>query len=161
MDTIGRLLGFLAYCAASVMVVVMLVSIIPVTEREYTARYTAGQQEETRRVQAQEETERVQAEQWNQTLQQWAWPTAAAVILVVVAIQAGRTTRQWQSERTKRQALLVWYMGHMLPPGARAEIGTWRGDLAIIDHDSGEIIPYAVAQLEAPAYALLEDRRNI
>lgn len=127
----------------------------------YTDRYQAYQdglvareQEQTRRVQAQEETERVQSEQWNATLRQWAWPTALAVILVVIAIQAGRSHRHRETEVTRRRALLVMYMGHMLP-GAHAAIGMYRGELAIINHDDGEIIPYDVAEIELSANRLL------
>lgn len=128
----------------------------------YTARYqsyqageTAREQEITRRVQAQQETERVKSEQWNETARTWAWPTAIAVILVVVAVQAGRTMRHRETEVTKSRALLAVYMAHMLP-GANASIGMYRGELAIINHDDGgEIIPYSVAEIELSANRLL------
>ena len=78
-------------------------------------------------------------------------------MLVVVAVQAGRSHRHAQSEQTKRRALLVWYTNRYLPPGTNAEILPWRGELSIIDHDSGEIIPYSVAQLEVSPHRLLTD----
>jgi len=154
MDSISRTLMYIAYCAACVLVAAILVSVIPRMEREYTARYTVQQQEETLRTREREATERVQAEQWNETLRTWAWPTAAGVILVVAAVQGGRTLRHWQSERTKRRALLVWYAARYLP-GADVEIAPYRGELSVINHTDGEIIPYSAAQLEVSAHRLL------
>ena len=113
----------------------------------YTARYNTYQREETARVQAQEETARVQSAQWNATLQQWAWPSAAGAILIVVAVQAGRTFRHRESERTKRRALLLLYARTCLPPSTRVQIIDYRGEPALADHDAGEIIPYSVAAL--------------
>ena len=156
MSSFWRLCSFVVYCVASLAVVVLVFGAIIETEGEQTTRYTTQQQQETLREQARQATERVQAEQWGNTLRTWAWPTAAAVILVVVAVQAGRSYRHGQSEQTKRRALLVWYAQHHLPD-ARVEIGQYRGELALIDHDSGEIIPYDVAQLEVGGHRLLTD----
>ena len=119
----------------------------PTYQDGYTARYEAYQAGETARAQAREETERVQSEQWNATLRQWAWPSAAGAILIVVAAQAGRTLRHRESERTRRRALLLLYAREYLPADTRVQIIDYRGDLALADHDAGEIIPYSVAAL--------------
>ena len=156
----GRLIDFLGMLAAVGMlcfVMLALVDTIPGTDEQYTARYSAYQAGETAREQARQETERVQAEQWNSTLRTWAWPTALGVVLVVMAVQFGRSHRHAQSEQTKRRALLMWYVANCLPAGTNAQIGTWRGELAVFDHDSGEIIPYDVAQLEVGGHRLLTD----
>ena len=123
----------------------------PTYQGNYTARYEAYQAGETARAQARAETERVQAEQWNATLRQWAWPAAAGVTLVVVAVQAGRTFRHRESERTRRRALLLLYAQAYLPVGAQVQIIDYRGDLALVDHDAGEIVPYSVAALTVAA----------
>lgn len=157
MDSISRLIGFVAYCIASVLMVALLMGPIPEIERQYTARYNTYQQEETLRTQAREATERVQAEQWNATLRTWAWPTAAGVILVVAAVQGGRTVRHWQAEKTRRRALLVWYANRYLP-GADVEILPYHGELSIINHTGAEIIPYSRAAAQMPAHMLLEMR---
>lgn len=109
----------------------------------------------TARALAAEQSRQIQAQEWNATLRAFgdnaaviaAWAAAAAV-LVVAAVQAGRTLRHAQTERTRRRALLAWYIAQRLPAGAHAEIVTHRGQLAVADHDAGEIIPYPVAQLE-------------
>ena len=157
MEAAGRGIEAVIFAVASVALIALLVSVIPVSEQEYTTRYEAYQSGETAREQARQETERVQAEQWNSTLRTWAWPTAAAVVLVVVAVQAGRSYRHKESEQTKRRALLVWYVANCLPPGTNVQIGTWRGELAVINHDDGEIIPYSVASLEVGGRRLLTD----
>lgn len=143
----ARLLGFIVYCAACVLMVGMLFAAIPTIEREYSARYATWQREETARVQAREETERVQAEQWGATVRAWAWPAAIGAILIVVAVQAGRTIRHRDTERTRQRALLLLYARQTLPPGAHVEVLPWRGELALVDHDGGEIVPYSVAAL--------------
>jgi hypothetical protein len=123
----------------------------PTYQEGYTARYQAYQDGETARAQAREETERVQSEQWNATLRQWAWPSAAGAILIVVAAQAGRTLRHRESERTRRRALLLLYARAYLPADAQVQIIDYRGDLALVDHDAGEIVPYSVAALTVAA----------
>lgn len=109
---------------------------------------------ETTRYVAAQQTERVQSQEWNTTVRSLgdsaatilAW-SAAAVAVMVLSIQAGRTLRHQESERTRRTALLAAYIDRFLPD-ANAEVCAWRGQPAIMDHDSGEIIPYSVAQLE-------------
>ena len=154
MEYFWRLCGFIVYVVACLAIVVIVTMAIIDTEGEQTTRYTMQQQQETLREQARQETERVQAQEWGDTLRTWAWPTAAAVVLVVVAVQAGRSHRHAQSEQTKRRALLVWYAGHYLPPGANVELLDWKGELSIVDHDGEQIIPYSVAQLEVGGHRL-------
>ena len=143
-----RAIMFLAACVVAVLIYAIfaqaVVDLQPAVEAGRTARALAAQ-----------ETRQIQAQEWNSTLRSIgdnaaviaAWAAAAAV-LVVAAVQAGRTLRHAQTERTRRRALLAWYIAQRLPAGAHAEIVTHRGQLAVADHDAGEIIPYPVAQLE-------------
>lgn len=148
-----RLIGFAIYCATCVLLVGMLFATIPGMEREYTTRYNAWQAGETARVQAREATERVQAEQWGATVQTWAWPAAIGAAAIVVAVQAGRTIRHRDTERTRQRALLLLYARQELPPGTRigrgqgVEIIPWDGELALVDHSAEAIVPYSVAAL--------------
>jgi hypothetical protein len=148
MNNLLRAIMFLATCVVAVLVYAMftqaIVDLQPAVEAGRTARALAAEQ-----------SRQVQAQEWNATLRAFgdnaaviaAWAAAAAV-LVVAAVQAGRTLRHAQTERTRRRALLAWYIAQRLPAGAHAEIVTHRGQLAVADHDAGEIIPYPVAQLE-------------
>lgn len=148
MNNLLRAIVVLAGCAVLLAVWITfsagVVEMQLATTAAETARYVAAQ-----------ETQRVQTQEWNATLRSagdnaafvFAW-SAAAAALVVAAVQAGRTLRHRESERTRRRALLAWYMAHCLPPGARAEIVTHRGDLAVANHDAAEIVPYSVAALE-------------
>lgn len=148
MNNLLRAVMFIAACVVAVLIYAMFVQAVvelqPAVEAGRTARALAAQQ-----------TRQVQAQEWNATLRAFgdnaatvaAWAAAAAV-LVVVSVQAGRTRRHTESERTRRAALLGLYIARYLPAGARAEVVTVRGELAVVDHDRGEIIPYAVAQLE-------------
>jgi len=152
----GFVWAVLCLCVALYMGYVIVNTVTDRTYQDnYTERYqayqdgqTAREQEQTRRVQAQEETRRIESEQWNATVRTWAWPTALAVILVVVAVQAGRTWRHRETEVTRRRALLDLYLTRMLPVDVHAAIGVYRGQPAIIDHDGGEIIPYDTAAAE-------------
>ena len=115
----------------------------------------------TARALAAEQSRQIQAQEWNATLRAFGQVAAivsvalaAAGVLVVAAIQAGRTLRHQETERTRRVALLSAYIAQMLPAGAHAEIVTVRGGLAVVDHDAGEIIPYPVAQAEMARWRL-------
>jgi len=106
------------------------------------------QREETARtvVREQEATERSIA--WQHTLQVVAIVGGIAGTLVVVAVQAGRTVRHESSQRTERVRLCQDYIARYYLPGARVEVGHHNGLPAVIDHDSGEIVPYALVQRE-------------
>ena len=156
MDGFWKLCGFIVYCAACAALLVIIALALPGVEAEHTARYNMQQQQETLREQARQQGETAR---WQATTAAAPWVIAAGgltVVLVEVAVQAGRSHRHAQSEQTRRRALLVWYAQHHLPD-ARVEIGQYRGELALIDHDSGEIIPYDVAQLEVGGHRLLTD----
>lgn len=152
-----RLIAFIFYCATCVALFFLLVSVIPDMEQQYTARFNERQRQETLRTQAREETARTWAAQAGATARVWAWPAAAGAILIVAAVQAGRTFRHRETEETRRRALLALYMARMLPDGARVEILPYRGQLAIVNHDDGEIIPWQTAQIEMAAARLLTD----
>lgn len=148
MNNLLRAVMFIAACVVAVLIYAMFVQAVvelqPAVEAGRTARALAAEQ-----------SRQVQAQEWNATLRAFgdnatviaAWAAAAAV-LIVAAVQVGRTRRHTESERTRRVALLSAYIAHMLPPDAHAEVGTVRGELAVVDHDRGEIIPYGVAALE-------------
>lgn len=158
-----RLISFIAYCATCVALFFLLVSVIPEMETAYTNRFNAYQQQETLRTQAREETAQAWAAQLGDTARTWAWPAAIGAILIVAAVQAGRTLRHRETEVTRRRALLALYMARMLPPGSNAQIGTWQGQLAVINHDDEdgiEIIPWEVAQIEMSAARLLTDQNR-
>ena len=148
MNSLLRAVMFLAACAAAVLIYAIfaqaIIDLQPAIEAGRTARYLAAQ-----------ETRQIQAQEWNATLRSLgqagtivAVAVAAAAVLLVAAVQAGRTLRHRESERTRRVALLGAYITQMLPPGAHAEIVTVRGGLAVVDHDNEEIVPYSVAALE-------------
>ena len=150
--------AFIAYCAACVAMVSLLVSVIPQMETAYTARFNERQRQETLRTQAREETAQAWAAQLGDTARTWAWPAAIGAILIVAAVQAGRTLRHRETEVTRRRALLALYMARMLPPGASAKIITYQGQPALLDCAAGEIIPWEVAQIEMDAARLLTDQ---
>lgn len=152
-----RLISFIVYCATCVALFFLLVSVIPAMETAYTARFNERQRQETLRTQEREETNRAWAAQLGDTARTWAWPAAIGAILIVAAVQAGRTLRHRETEVTRRRALLALYMARMLP-GANAQISTYQGQLAVINHDDGEIIPWEVAQVEMHASHLLTDQ---
>lgn len=127
-----RLIAYIAYCAAAValyyILATALVEMTPVIEAERTARALAEQ-----------ETEQVQAQQWGETLRVGLAWGAAAVVLVVVAVQAGRTLRHVHSERTRQRALLLLFARQHLPGrNVRVEAVGWRGDLVLRDYDKME-----------------------
>lgn len=142
-----RLMGYLAWLAACVALYYIMadaiVRVAPVVEANHTARVVAQEAGATARWQA--TTGAVAA------VAPWA---ALGAVLIVAAVQAGRSVRHWQTERTRRRALLALYMARCLPQGTSAQIVTWRGELAVADHDAGEIIPWQEAARALPEYAL-------
>ena len=157
MEDFWRLCGFIVYCAACAALLVIIAMALPGVEAEHTARYNMQQQQETLREQARQQGETAR---WQATTAAAPWVIAAGgltAVLIVAAVQVGRSHRHAQSEQTKRRALLVWYVANCLPPGTNVQIGTWRGELAVINHDDGEIIPYSVASLEVGGRRLLTD----
>lgn len=148
MNNFLRAVVLVAVCIAAVLLyytfAAAVVDMQAATLAAQTARHLAEQQ-----------TQRVHLQEWNATLRSAGDNLAHVVmaatlagVLVVAAVQAGRTLRHQESERTRRVALLRDYIARYLPAGARAEVITHRGDLAVVDHERGEIIPYPVAQLE-------------
>lgn len=112
----------------------------------YTARYSAYQQGMTQRVQAEQQGATAR---WQATTAAAPWVVGGAgltAVLVVAAVQWGRTRRHGETEETRRRALLVLYARQYLPD-SRTEITHRGGELVIIDHDSREVIPEHVALL--------------
>ena len=138
MSSLARAIAFTAAC-------LLAAALYAIFANAVVEMYPAAQAAETAQRLAREQTARVQAEQWGATVRGWAWPAAGIAVLIVVAVQTGRTLRHRESERTRRTTLLMLYARQMLPPGAQVEVLPYRGDLALADHDAGEIIPYAVA----------------
>ena len=153
----ARAFACLFSCAALVAIYYIfadaITTITPVLETERTARHLASQQT----AQAWAQTYQAWGAQLGDTVRTWAWPAAIGAILIVAAVQTGRTLRHRETEVTRRRALLALYMARMLP-GANAQISTYQGQLAVINHDDGEIIPWEVAQIEMSAARLLTDQ---
>jgi hypothetical protein len=108
-----------------------------VRQREETARTIAREREATERNAA-----------MMLTLQVMAVAGTVGGTLIVGVTQWGRTVRHESSQRTERVRLCQDYIARYYLPGARVEVGTHHGLPAVIDHDSGEIVPYALVQRE-------------
>lgn len=112
-------------------------------QREETARTIAREREATERNAA-----------LMMTLQVMAVAGTAAGVLVVGVTQWGRTVRHREEQVTERVRLLECYVARYYLPGADVEIATLPGrGPAVVDHDAGEIVPYAVARqaMQLPA----------
>ena len=116
-----RAIMFLAACVVAVLIYAIfaqaVVDLQPAVEAGRTARALAAQ-----------ETRQIQAQEWNATLRSLgqagtivAVAVAAAAVLLVAAVQAGRTLRHRESERTRRVALLSAYVAVREPLAAERE----------------------------------------
>jgi hypothetical protein len=107
-------------------------------------RYQAWSQ--VRVAQEQGKTAREQA--WQQTLQTNGPWAAGAVVLVVVAVQAGRTWRHREDRQAETRRLLVAYVASNYLPGERVRIEDRRGQLAVVDYERRQVIPAGVIEAE-------------
>ena len=107
-------------------------------------RYAAYQA--IRIAQEQGKTEREIA--WQQTLQHNGPWAAGAIVLVVVAVQAGRTWRHREDRQAETRRLLVAYVAQNYLPGERVRIEEQRGQLAIVDYERRQVIPAGVIEAE-------------
>ena len=115
-------------------------------QAQRAATEQARQREETARtvVREQEATERSLA--WQHTLQVVAVVGGVAGVLIVGAVQLGRTVRHESTQRTERIRLCEGYIDRYLPD-ARAEVRTLPGrGVVVVDHDAGEVTPYAIVR---------------
>ena len=159
MDAISRLVGFALYCAACVIMVAMLVSVIPDMETAYTARFNERQRQETARYLAGQETARAWAAQTGDTARTMAmWGTVAAVA-IVAAVQAGRTFRHQATQRTEERRILMLYAAQYLPR-ANVSVQVVEGELTLLNHDERKLIPLHNAERALMARGLLVDSRR-
>ncbi len=90
MNALARAIAFAAAC-------LLAAALYATFANAVTEMYPAAQAAETAQRLAREETARVQAEQWGATVRGWAWPAAGIAVLIVVAVQTGRTLRHRES----------------------------------------------------------------
>lgn len=112
------------------------------------------QTERTERERIQAEVDKVraveatkQAAETSEMLSVWAIVGGVATVLVVGAVQAGRTVRHESTQRTERIRVLEGYVARYYLPGDNVEVRTLPGrGPVVVDHDAGEIVPYDVAR---------------
>jgi hypothetical protein len=95
---------------------------------------------------AQEQGKTARDAAWNETLQvnvPWA---AGALVLVVVAVQAGRTWRHREDRQAETRRLLVAYVAATYLPGERVRIEERGGRLALVDYERKQVIPADVVE---------------
>ena len=109
----------------------------PEYQGEVTERYIAMQENRTAREQA-----------WQQTLQTngpWAF---GAIVLVVAAVQAGRTFRHRDTMQAETKRILLAYVAANYLPGERVRIEQRDGRLALVDYERREVIPADVIEAQ-------------
>lgn len=109
----------------------------PLYQGEVTERYIAMQENRTEREVA-----------WQQTLQANGPWFFGAVVLVVIAVQAGRTFRHRDTMRAETRKVLVAYMAQHYLPGERVRIEERGGRLALVDYERREVIPADVIEAQ-------------
>ena len=85
---------------------------------------------------------------WQETLQAngpWAF---GAIVLVVAAVQAGRTWRHREDRQAETRRLLVAYVAQHYLPGERVRIEQRNGRLALVDYERREVIPADVIETQ-------------
>ena len=97
---------------------------------------------------AQEQGRTAREQAWQQTLQTNGPWAAGAIVLVVVAVQAGRTWRHREDRQAETRRLLVAYVARHYLPGERVRIEARRGQLAIVDYERRQVIPAGVIEAE-------------
>ena len=120
---------------------VMAFAMLRVSEPEYqgevTARYIAMQENRTAREVA-----------WQQTLQVNGPWFAMGVVLIVAAVQAGRTFRHRDTMQAETKRILLAYVAQHYLPGERVRIEQRSGTLAIVDYERREVIPAGVIEAQ-------------
>jgi hypothetical protein len=111
------------------------------------AGYIARENAETERTRITQENETARAEALAETLRQWALAGASAAVLIVTAIQAGRTARHVATERRRERQILMLFAARFLPgPGdVRVETVGFGRRLVLRDYDNGVQYPPEVA----------------
>ncbi len=85
---------------------------------------------------------------WQQTLQTNGPWAAGAIVLVVVAVQLGRTWRHREDRQAETRRLLVAYVAQHYLPGEHVRIEERRGQLAVVDYERRQVIPAGVIEAE-------------
>ena len=97
---------------------------------------------------AQEQGKTAREQAWQQTLQTNGPWAAGAVVLVVVAVQAGRTWRHREDRQAETRRLLVAYVAANYLPGERVRIEQRGGQLALVDYERKQVIPAGVIEAQ-------------
>ena len=155
----ARLLGFAIYCATCVLLVGLLMSVIPGMEAAYTTRYQAHQAAQTARHLASQQTAQAWAAQFGDTARTLAMWGAVAAVAIVVAVQAGRTSRHAATQRTEERRILLLYAAQYLP-GVNVQIRTVEGVPTLLDYSTRQAVPLPVAERALMARGLLVDGRQ-
>ena len=97
---------------------------------------------------AQEQGRTAREQAWQQTLQSngpWAF---GAIVLIVAAVQAGRTFRHRDTMQAETKRILLAYVAQHYLPGERVRIEQRSGTLAIVDYERREVIPAGVIEAQ-------------
>lgn len=97
---------------------------------------------------AQEQGKTAREVAWQQTLQANGPWAAGAIVLVVVAVQAGRTWRHREDRQAETRRLLVAYVAQNYLPGERVRIEQRGGRLSVVDYERRQVIPAGVIEAE-------------
>jgi uncharacterized protein involved in response to NO len=140
-------------CAAEVIVAAMLAGVLAFAiyvagSPEMTARWNTREVERTARIVAAEQGKTAREQAWQQTLQTNGPWVAGAVVLVVVAVQAGRTWRHREDRQAETRRLLVAYVAQNYLPGERVRIEQRGGRLALVDYERKQVIPADVVETQ-------------
>lgn len=111
-----------------------------------------GQRADLAKVRAVEETKR--NADWQETLRIVAIVGGAASVLIVAAVQGGRTVRHRDQQITERVRLCRDYVAQHYLPGDDVEVRQVRGPwwpitpkrVEVVDHGAQEIVPVAVIE---------------
>lgn len=117
-----------------------------------SAMHWQAQRADLAKVRAVEETKRAIA--WQETLRMCAIVGGAASVLIVAAVQGGRTARHRDQQITERVRLCRDYVAQHYLPGDDVEVRQVRGPwwpitpkrVEVVDHGAQEIVPVAVIE---------------
>lgn len=140
-------------CLAELIVTVLLIGVLAFAVHvagspEMTARWNVREQERTERIIAQEAGRTAREIAWQQTLQVAVPASVLGVVLIVVAVQAGRTRRHYDTMQAETRRLLVAYVAANYLPSERVRIEERDGQLALVDYGRRHVIPADVIEAQ-------------
>lgn len=140
-------------CLAELVVTALLIGVLAFTvyvagSPEMTERWNVREQERTERIIAQEAGRTAREVAWQQTLQVVVPAGVLGAVLIVAAVQAGRTRRHYDSMQAETRRLLVAYVAANYLPCERVRIEERGGGLALVDYDRHQVIPADVVEAQ-------------